>query len=562
MALSGKEGQTFVLLRYVLIIAAAYLFLFEGKAAPPAILPVFIAMALLSNLFLGRVSEDLLLRPLVLGIILCADIAWIAAGLWYNGNFGSDIFFLYFFVLFLAAIGQNVILITCVSLVLAGMDVVLFVPVSGDNSIWTSPALIRIPFMFVAALFYGHLTAKVREEKESAEKRIRALHEIDRAMTSTLDLRGMLEILLEKIDLFLPYSVATVRLLNKRTGELEPAACRNLDEEEWKAAMTRAGGPERAISENNSPMVRSDPTDPRVPSEFLRKHGLVSYRQVPLIAKEEVLGTLTFFTKEEHEFSSKEVEFLSALAGRAAIAIHNSRLYEEIVTANRVKDEFLSVISHELRTPLNVITGYTGLLREKMYGELNPKQEQALGKIIERSNDLLAMINSILYVTSIEAQAIRAERRKVDLTDFLNELKSSYDATTYKELTLQWECDPRLPMVKTDSAKLKHVLENIINNAIKFTQKGQVTISTRYLAAAKCVEFKVTDTGIGIPSESLPIIFERFRQIDSSNTRRYGGVGIGLYVVKKFTELLGGKIEVQSEPGKGSTFSVTLPCEN
>ena len=562
---SGKEGQTFVLLRYVLIIAAAYLFLFEGEGAAPAILLVFIAGALASNVFLGRFPEDLLLRPLTLGVIICADIAWIAAGLWYKGNFGSDIFFLYFFVLILAAIGQNIILIACVSLVLAGMDVAFFVPAPWeDKSIWTSPSLIRIPFMFIAALFYGHLAAKVKEEEKFAEKRIQALHEIDLAITSTLDLRAVLQILLEKIDLFLPYSVATVRLVNKRTGELEAVACRNLDEQEWKAATARAGGLGRLIPEINSPvMVRSAQTDPRsLASEFLRKHGLVSYLRAPLIAKGEVLGILTFFTKEEHEFSSKEVEFLSTLAGQAAIAIHNSQLYEESLRANKVKDEFLSVISHELRTPLNVITGYTGLLKEKTLGAINSQQEEALQKIIERSNDLLTMINSMLYATSIEAQAVRVESGKLDLGNFLTELKSSYNIAMHKELTLNWEWNQRLPVVRTDSAKLKHILENLINNAIKFTEKGQVTISARYLAETNRVEFKIADTGIGIANESLPIIFERFRQVDSSHTRRHGGVGIGLYVAKKFTELLGGEIAVQSEPGKGSTFSVILPCEN
>jgi signal transduction histidine kinase len=126
-----------------------------------------------------------------------------------------------------------------------------------------------------------------------------------------------------------------------------------------------------------------------------------------------------------------------------------------------------------------------------------------------------------------------------------------------------------LPVVKTDSEKLKHILQNLINNAIKFTERGSVTISARLTptglspqASATFVEFKVADTGGGIAEEFLPVIFEKFRQVDSSETRPYGGVGMGLYIVKKFTELLGGGVEVESEPGKGSTFTVTIPCES
>ena len=147
-----------------------------------------------------------------------------------------------------------------------------------------------------------------------------------------------------------------------------------------------------------------------------------------------------------------------------------------------------------------------------------------------------------------------------------------------KALTLNWDYLPDLPIMRTDSEKLKCILQNLINNAIKFTEEGHVTVSARIKpgrwqqATGKkqqaeaeeqrmFVEFRVADTGIGIPQESLPNIFEMFRQVDGSVTRAYGGVGLGLYIVKRFTEILGGKVEVESEPGKGSTFHVTLPFE-
>src|SRR5690349_15655946 len=168
-------------------------------------------------------------------------------------------------------------------------------------------------------------------EFDSDLESLRALREIDVAITSSLDLHCILNILLEKIDLFLPYAVSTIRLVNHETGQLEPVACRNLDEREWKAETSSQSNLRRVLPRENSPLVvRNAQIDPRaLSSEFLRRHGLVSLLRVPLIVKQETLGILTFFTREEHNFSKAEIEFLSLLGSRAATAIHNARLYEK-----------------------------------------------------------------------------------------------------------------------------------------------------------------------------------------------------------------------------------------
>jgi signal transduction histidine kinase len=565
-----NDASSFLLLRYVLIIAASYLFLFEGQIAAPAPVVILIAGALLSNVLLSQVSENLLLRPVNLGAVIISDIAWISLGLWYKGNFGNDIFFIYFFVLFLAAAGQNLGVIVSASVLLSAVDLLFVIPGEEGKSIWTSPSLVRVPFMFMAALFYGYLSDQVRQEKRLTEKRLHALRDIDDAITSTLDLRAVLNVLLDKIDLFLPYAVTTIRLLNGKTGELVPVACRNVDEEEWKAATAGRGGVERMLPDHRAPViVHNAQSDHRsLASEFLRKNSLVSYLRVPLVAKDQLLGVLTFFTKEEHEFSPNEVEFLSTLAAQAAIAIHNSQLYaemkslaDELSASNRVKDEFLSVMSHELRTPLNVIQGYTGMLKDKMMGELTQDQEKALAKILTESRGLLSMIDSVLYATSIGTRSAKVENRELSLTSFLDDVRSNYDVLVNKDLILRWEYPSELPVVKTDADKLRRILINLINNAIKFTDRGQVTVTTHYYPEAKAVEFRVIDTGIGIPDELLSMIFDKFYQVDSSDRRLYGGVGIGLYIVKTYTELLGARVEVKSKVGEGSVFTITLPTE-
>jgi signal transduction histidine kinase len=419
---------------------------------------------------------------------------------------------------------------------------------------------------------------EVRYQRRQAEMkvkqnvaRLQALHEIDRAITSTLDLRAVLNVLLEKVDIVLPYFATTVSLFNKETGELEPVACRNVNESEWKA-MERNGlqGLTKIVLHNRIPMpVSSSEIDPRsTASDFARKEGLVSYLGIPLIAKDEALGLIGFYTRERHSFADDEVEFLITLAGQAAIAIHNARLYEqikkqmvELEKSNKVKDDFLSVVSHELRTPLNVIMGYTGLVKDGSLGDINPDQEKALGKVLTHANEQLRMVNSILTATSLEAERGGVRYREVSLRNFLDELKADYAVPLEKELALFWEFPYDLPVVKTDHAKLKQILENLLNNAIKFTETGHITVTARYIPDANVVEFKVSDTGVGIPNEKLPIIFDMFRQLDSSDTRQYEGVGLGLFIVRMFTEMLGGQVEVESDLGKGSTFTITIPAE-
>lgn len=232
----------------------------------------------------------------------------------------------------------------------------------------------------------------------------------------------------------------------------------------------------------------------------------------------------------------------------------------ELVKANKAKDEFLSIMSHELKTPLNVIMGYAELARTDTLPAIGLKPEEAVNKILIHSKDLLHMVDEILQATRIEAGAARAVVEDVNLTAFLDDLRISCDnPTTTKELTLIWNYQHDLPATRTDRDKLKHILQNLIANAIKFTPQGSVTVSARHLADRKIVEFKVADTGIGIPPELLASIFERFRQIDASNTRTYGGVGLGLFIVKRFAEMLGGRITVDSKPEQGSTFTLTLP---
>jgi signal transduction histidine kinase len=283
--------------------------------------------------------------------------------------------------------------------------------------------------------------------------------------------------------------------------------------------------------------------------------------------------------KKQTEMSARAArlyEDAKALAAENVSLLEQlDRAREALEKAIRVKEQFLGVMSHELRTPLNVVMGYARLLNERVLGEINAMQAEAVAKIMSRARDQLTMITDILEIAGIESGEGATGGHEVHLTALLDDLKSRYDVAEEKEVVVTWDYPADLPVVKTDAEKLKHALQNLINNALKFTHRGTVTITARtgvrdrQSAAGDhpqwlnpmtdFVEFEISDTGIGIAAEHLPYIFDRFHQIDSSDTRRYEGVGMGLHVVKKLADILGARVEVTSAPGQGSTFTLTLP---
>jgi signal transduction histidine kinase/CheY-like chemotaxis protein len=418
--------------------------------------------------------------------------------------------------------------------------------------------------------------AEVRRKREQAENdlrlrdaRLRALHEINTAITSTLDLAKVLDLLLEKIDLLLPYAAATIRLYDKSTSFLQPVACRNLNQREGKVKSGQLRqDPENIVFETNASLIIHNlQKDSRLSdSDSYCESRLVSFLGIPLFAKKETLGTLGLYTREEHDFTEDEIQFINTLAGQVAVAIHNSRLYEEIKfqageldKANEVKSEFLSVMSHELRTPLNVMMGYVELVQEGLLGEIRPEQNEALKKSLHQSKNLLGMITDILQVTKIRAREVRLETSALIVERLLADLRSVYEVSLKKDLALIWNIPSDLPLMETDGDKIKHILQSLIDNAIKFTDAGTVLISARNLPQMGKLELQVSDTGSGIPAEKIPLIFDMFHQLDSSATRCHEGVGLGLYLAKKNCELLGGELKVKSELGHGSTFTLILP---
>jgi signal transduction histidine kinase len=234
-------------------------------------------------------------------------------------------------------------------------------------------------------------------------------------------------------------------------------------------------------------------------------------------------------------------------------------LRQEEELRDRGRKEVLNIVSHEFRTPLNVISGYAQAIQEKTWGDVTPGQDEALGKILRQSDNLMDIVNAVLDITRIETGELALEREELPLSDYLSEVSQKY-VPLQKSVALQWEIPNSLPKVNADKLKLTIILQNLINNALKFTEKGNVSVTARVSRSKHFVEIEVKDTGMGIPKEAHALIFEKFQQADPSSTRIYGGIGLGLYIVKVFTDLLGGTISLESEPEKGSTFTLSLPA--
>ncbi len=234
-------------------------------------------------------------------------------------------------------------------------------------------------------------------------------------------------------------------------------------------------------------------------------------------------------------------------------------LRQEAELRSRGQKEILDVLSHELRTPLSVIGGYAQALQHGTMGEVNPGQHKALAAIVRHSDNLLTLVNSLIDLTRIQSSELSITQEDVALGEYLDELRLNYEYDIGKPVTIRWSVPPDLPVIKSDRIKLNIVLKNLINNAIKFTEAGEVRISVACSPDKRTVEFQVVDTGIGIAESELSQIFEKFHQVERTSTRNYDGLGLGLYIVKVFTDVVGGQIEVDSEIGRGSTFTLSLP---
>ena len=295
--------------------------------------------------------------------------------------------------------------------------------------------------------------------------------------------------------------------------------------------------------------------------------GIRSFAALPIQAKGKTLGILFVHSRQPYAFHA-QVPLLTTFANQAAAALENAHLYEEVVAANadleealRLREELVQNVSHELRTPLALIRGYAELMLSGALGSMTPEQEKALQVMVRRSQDLVSMVNDLLMLKAPHAGLSR--REAFDLGDLISETVQELKLEAEEaHIVFKLDFSEDTPMVNGNRESLSRVVSNLLGNAIKFSPDGgTVTVRLRPYSKDE-VLLSVSDTGIGIPPDKLERIFERFYQVDGSTTRKFGGAGIGLALVKEIVAGHGGRVWAESEgvPGKGSTFFVVLPA--
>jgi GAF domain-containing protein len=401
---------------------------------------------------------------------------------------------------------------------------------------------------------------------------LRALGEIGQAISSTLDLQTVLSTIVARATQLSGTDAGVIYEYDEMREVFMPRATEHLEAqivETMLATPVRKGeGATGRLAEVPEPIQVPDilaaPAESRVRGALVRS-GYRALLAVPLVREGHLLGGLTVIRKATGAFAPDTIALLQTFATQSSLAIQNARLFLEIAdkssqleVASQHKSEFLANMSHELRTPLNAIIGFSEVLSERMFGELNEKQEEYLKDIYASGTHLLSLINDILDLSKIEAGRMELELADFNLpTSIDNALILVRERAGRRGITLEHSLDDRLGEIRGDERKVKQVLLNLLSNALKFTPEGG-RVEVRAGMVDGMAEISVTDTGVGIAPEDQGAIFDEFRQVGTAD-KKAEGTGLGLTLCRKFVELHGGRIWVKSQLGAGSTFTFTIP---
>ena len=416
------------------------------------------------------------------------------------------------------------------------------------------------------------LQARTQELTRSVEQ-LTALGDVGRAVSSSLDLDTVLTTIVGRAVQLSDADGGTIFEYDEVAQEFSARATLNADE--GQSALVRATRLRRGEGAVGQMAVTREPVqisdiaaagayEGRLRGALLAA-GTRSVLAIPLLHEEQLVGGLVVTRRAPGAFTAEVVDLLRTFATQSALAIQNARLFREIEiksreleAASRHKSEFLANMSHELRTPLNAIIGFSEVLSERMFGDLNDKQEEYLKDIHASGQHLLSLINDILDLSKIEAGKMELELSDVDLPMTIeNALTLVRERAARRDIDVRRTLDERLGQIQADERKVRQVLLNLLSNAIKFTPEGG-RIEVRAVPVNGSVEVSVSDTGVGIAPEDQAAVFEEFRQVGTAD-KKVEGTGLGLALSRKFIELHGGKIWVTSQLGQGSTFTFTIP---
>ena len=426
----------------------------------------------------------------------------------------------------------------------------------------------------VIAIENTRLLTELRQRTDELGRSVgelRALGEVSQAVNSTLDLETVLSTIVAKAVQLSGTEAGAIYVFDDLQREFHLRATYGMDQELIGALSHQHIGFDAPIFTpgvaHGEPVQRADLRDEASSEvgEIILRAGYRARLMAPLVRGEATVGMLVVRRKTPGAFPQNTVDLMRTFAAQSVLAIQNARLFHEIEdkghqleVASRHKSQFLANMSHELRTPLNAILGYTELILDSIYGEAPEKMRGVLERVQANGKHLLGLINDVLDLSKIEAGQLTLSLSDYSLTNLVQGVYVAVEPLAAKKnLALTTRIAPSLPAGHGDERRLAQVLLNLVGNAIKFTDKGEVAIE----AALSNGSFRVAvrDSGPGIAPADQAKIFEEFQQVDSTSTREKGGTGLGLAISKRIVEMHGGRISVEFQLGKGSTFTIKLP---
>ncbi|MBN1902871.1 GAF domain-containing sensor histidine kinase [Candidatus Sumerlaeota bacterium] len=412
-------------------------------------------------------------------------------------------------------------------------------------------------------------TARKTHKQESGE--IAILFGLMEKINQGLVLEDVLNHIFDSFKPIIPYNRISLCLIEKegtvvracwfRTESSQPQITRGFEFPLAKSSL-------KYVAESGRPRVINDLEDYLInhpDSDCTKKileEGILSNLVCPLMIKEKAIGFLFFSSFKKNTYQESHIELLYRFAGHLALIVEKSRLYQELVEINEIKNKILGIVAHDLRNPITIISSYARIMSRGMLGWINEEQKEALEKIQETCNNMTALVNDLIDISVIESGRLDLKPDEIDLEEFLKECHSSnYILALEKKIVLKLEHDPELPRVFWDSNRIKQVINNLVTNAIKFSHP-ETEITIRACVKGDDVEISVLDQGQGIPEDEMVQIFTDYGRTSVKPTAGEKSTGLGLAISKRNVEAHGGGIRVESRINHGSTFSFWLPIKN
>jgi len=410
------------------------------------------------------------------------------------------------------------------------------------------------------------------EALSNSVSQLTALGEVGQAISSTLDLETVLKTIVTHAIRLTGLDGGSIYEYDETSEQFRLQAADNLAPkflEAIRASPIRkgdgtVGNTAVTLGPAQVPDIRDDSYQ-STRKEILIRAGYRAILTVPLLREDHVIGALSVTRKTPGPFADEVVELLKTFAAQSAMAIQNARLFREIAekgrqleVASQHKSQFLASMSHELRTPLNALLGFNEMLLGEVYGPLTPDMQPPLAQMQASGKHLLRLINNVLDLAKIEAGRMELALSDYSVQDTVEAVRSTLrPLAAEKGLEFLATVPADIPLAHGDPGRITQCLMNLAGNSLKFTKVGKVEISVS--ENGHKLTYRVADTGIGIPPDKIDNLFTEFKQTDATIASEYGGTGLGLSISKKFVEMHGGRIWVESQPGQGSTFIFEIP---